>query len=132
MEGDHLIVDSLLEALPGVLAIYRFGSAATGETHGGSDVDLAVLPSAPVDSIVRWDAQETLALSLRRPVDLVDLLAASTVMRMQVVKDGVILYDASPGKRRMFETMVFSSYARLNEERAAILRRVMEEGKAYG
>jgi predicted nucleotidyltransferase len=44
-----------------------------GGTNEDSDLDLAILPPRPLDNRDRWDLQETLAVELRRDVDLVDL-----------------------------------------------------------
>jgi hypothetical protein len=80
----------------------------------------------------RFTLQEDLALALGRAVDLVDLMAAATVMRMQVVSGGLPIgvFDG-PAKER-FETYVYSAYARLNEERRAILEQVRREGTIHG
>jgi len=129
---DALVVEILRGALPDVAAIYRFGSTATGQAGKGSDVDVAVLPAAPLEPISRWNLQEGLALGLHRPVDLVDLLGASTVMRMQVLESAILLFDSDPATRLRFETAACSGYARLNEERRAILDQVRREGTVYG
>jgi len=49
LSGDQLrsTSDLLRNRLPGIQAIYLFGSTATGESHADSDVDLAVLGSVP-------------------------------------------------------------------------------------
>jgi len=39
---DGLVIETLRGALPDVVAIYRFGSTATGQAVRGSDVDVAV------------------------------------------------------------------------------------------
>jgi len=44
---DDLVVETLRGALPDVVAIYRFGSTATGQAVRDSDGDIAVLPAAP-------------------------------------------------------------------------------------
>lgn len=129
---DDLVIETLRGALPGVVAIYRFGSTATGQAGRDSDVDIAVLPSAPLDPAFRFDLQETLAVALHRSVDLVDLLRASTVMRMQVLESAVLLFEHETAARLRFETAACSSYARLNEERRAILEQVRKEGTVYG
>ena len=132
MKDDDLIIETLRGALPDVVAIYRFGSTATGQAVRDSDVDIAVLPAAPLESSFRWDLQERLAVSLHRPVDLVDLLQASTVMRMQVLESAILLFERDPAVRLRFETAACSGYARLNEERRAILDQVRREGTVYG
>lgn len=129
---DERLVTLLREALPDLLAIYRFGSTATGMTVRESDLDLAVLPAAPLDPVRRWDLQEHLAMSLHVPVDLVDLLSASTVMRMQVLQGSILLFESDGAARERFETVAYSSYARLNEERREILEQVKREGAVYG
>jgi len=132
VKDDDLIIETLRGALPDVVAIYRFGSTATGQAVRDSDVDIAVLPAAPLESSFRWDLQERLAVSLHRPVDLVDLLQASTVMRMQVLESAILLFERDPAVRLRFETAACSGYARLNEERRAILDQVRREGTVYG
>ena len=125
---DQQAVRLIREAMPDVVAAYRFGSSATGGFRAESDVDLAFLGRKPLAPVERFLLQEGLANALRRDVDLVDLLAASTVMRMQVVSRGHPIFDGSPGERRRFETYVFSSYARLNEERRALLDQIRRDG----
>lgn len=129
---DDLIIGTLRDALPDVVAIYRFGSTATGQAGKESDVDIAVLPAAPLEPTFRWNLQERLAVELHRSVDLVDLLQASTVMRMKVLETAVLLFDRDPAARLRFETAACSGYARLNEERRAILDQVRREGTVYG
>lgn len=93
---------------------------------------MAVLPASRLSSTARFDVQERLAASLGRDVDLVDLTSATPVMAMQVVGHGRLLYDRDPERRGRFEDRVFSAYARLNEERRAILDRIASEGSVYG
>lgn len=129
---DDLVIEALRKALPDLVAIYRFGSTATGQAVPGSDVDIAVLPSSPLDPAFRFDLQETLAVALHRSVDLVDLLQASTVMRTQVLESAVLLFERDTAARLRFETAACSAYARLNEERRAILDQIRKEGTVYG
>ncbi|GMU64305.1 MAG: hypothetical protein AMXMBFR36_05790 [Acidobacteriota bacterium] len=129
---DARIASRLAAALPGLVAVYRFGSTAAGTERAGSDVDLAVLAEGPVDAGRRFDLQEELATELGRDVDLVDLGRASTVLAVEVVGRGELLLDADPARRGAFEDLALSSYARLNEERRAILERVAAEGTVHG
>ena len=122
----------LRAALPGLQALYLFGSAASGEARPGSDLDLALLADRPLAADERFDLEQDLALLLGREVDLVDLLAASTVMRMQVISTGRLLWEANRYRRELFEVTVYSAYARLNEERRGILEDIRREGRVYG
>ncbi len=129
---DQEALEILREAVPGLLAVYRFGSTSAAMAGPESDVDLAVLARTRLDAVARFELQDRLASVLRRPVDLVDLRAASTVMAMQVVGAGTVLYESDPAERARFEDLTFSLYARLNEERRGILDRIAREGTVYG
>lgn len=129
---DARAVEVVLSAFPMVIAVYRFGSSVTGSARPDSDIDLAILADHPLPPIERFDLQERLAGALHRAVDLVDLRSASTVMASQVVTTGVLIHDGVPASRGAFEDHVYSAYARLNEERRAILDRVASEGTVYG
>lgn len=129
---EEAITALISEAIPDVTAVYVFGSEAAGDATAESDVDLAVLGPAALDSYPRWRLQESLASRLRRDVDLVDLRAASSVMRAQIVATGRVLLDLDPAARAHFEALALSDYARLNEERKAILDDIRERGTIYG
>lgn len=120
------------DAVPDVIAVYHFGSTVTGGTHRGSDVDLAFLAPQPLDPVRRFQLQERLAVALRCDVDLVDLCTASTVMRMQVIAHGRALAVFDTVAQTRFEDYTYSAYARLNEERRAILEQVRREGTIHG
>ena len=131
-EQDAVVVAVLRRALPELVAVYRFGSSATGTQGPDSDIDLAVLSPGRLAPRARFDLQEDIAAALRRPVDLVDLRAASSVMAIQVVSTGELLFDADPEARGRFEDFTYGIYARFNEERRGILQRISREGTVYG
>jgi predicted nucleotidyltransferase len=122
---------TLLHHLPDAIALYRFGSWGTVYQRPDSDIDLAVLPSVRLAPLQRWELGQALARVLYRDVDLVDLRAASTVLRAQVIAYGERLYCGDPFACETFENYVFASYARLNEERGAILRDIRQRGQVY-
>jgi predicted nucleotidyltransferase len=115
-----------------VIAVHRFGSSAEGPLRAGSDLDDAVLARRPLEPMERFELQEDLALALGRSVDLVDLRRASVVMRMQVIAGARVLASYDPVEQERFEITVYSSYARLNEERRDILTQIMEERSVFG
>ena len=131
-QEDRVAVATIRSVVPGLVAIYRFGSSVSSEHSPGSDVDLAVLAAAPIDPLLRFDLQERLAAALRRSVDLVDLRTASPVMAIQVIGKGRLLLDNDASARGRFEDLTYGVYARLNEERRGILERVAAEGTVYG
>lgn len=121
----------LTERVPGLVCVVLFGSSATGTAGPESDLDLAVLAARPLGPLERFDVQEAVAARVGRDVDLVDLRAASTVMQAQIVSTGRVVLDTDPDERARFETVVYSSYAMLNEERAGILADVAARGTVY-
>ena len=129
---DAAAVATIRAALLGVQAVSLFGSTVTGTSTPGSDLDLAILCPRSLDPLLRFGLQERLASTLGRPVDLVDVRAASPVMAMQVVATGRLLLDADPEARGLFEDRTLGAYARLNEERRGILQRIATEGTVYG
>ena len=126
------VVDTLSEAVPDLIAVYLFGSAAQGQRHQESDVDVAMLAAQPLSPETRWTLQEHLADQLHADVDLVDLRAASTVMRAQVFASDIVLYEADTTTRQRFEMHALAMYADLNETRAALLEDIHQRGRVYG
>ncbi|MEK6533666.1 MAG: nucleotidyltransferase domain-containing protein [Nitrospirota bacterium] len=129
---DPALIEYLRKSVPELIALYRFGSQAKGTARPDSDVDLAVLTRNPIPAMRRFELAQELAIQLHREVDLVDLRSASTVMRMQVVSTGECLNAPNESARREFEMYAYSDYARLNEERRDILKRIAESGVVYG
>jgi len=125
-------IDLIRKAVPETAAIYLFGSRARGDDNDASDVDLAFLARNPLDAVSRFDLKECIAGILHTSVDLVDLRAASSVMRVQVLEHGVLLYERDPTEVAHFEAGALSAYARLNEERRGILEDIRRSGHVLG
>lgn len=125
------IVDTLRRAIPDLQAVYLFGSAARGDEGKGSDVDLAVLCPRKLAPALRWDLTGQLASLANRDVDLVDLRSASTVLRVNVLADGQLLYDGAPYERALFEATACADYTRLQDERRPILEQIVKDRRVY-
>lgn len=125
-------IDELKGKFPGLVAVYRFGSFGTDYERPDSDLDLAVYAGAPLPVVGLWGAAQELAAVVGRDVDIVDLATASTVMRSQVIHGGERIYCADGPACETFENYVYSSYARLNEERREILQDILRRGSVYG
>jgi predicted nucleotidyltransferase len=130
--NDNALIEFARQAIPDLVALYRFGSQTRRNIRPESDVDLAVLARNPIPALRRFELAQELAAQLHRDVDLVDLRTASTVMRMQVISTGECLAAPEEAARREFEMYAYSDYARLNEERREILKRVRASGMIYG
>jgi hypothetical protein len=51
---------------------------------------------------------------------------------VQVIAGGTLLFEGDGEARGRFEDRALGDYARLNEERRAILERIAREGTVYG
>jgi predicted nucleotidyltransferase len=50
---EESFVSTLIELVPGCLAIYRFGTFGTKAQRHDSDIDIAILPPKPLGSLIR-------------------------------------------------------------------------------
>lgn len=116
----QIIVDLLMQAIPSLKLIYLFGSHASGTATKTSDIDIAMLAQQPIDNVQRFELAQLLAITLDCDVDLVDLLNASTVMQMQIVTTGQLLYGDSDTDLA-FSGQIYSMYGRLQEDRKDII-----------
>ena len=125
------IVRILQEQIPGLLAIYAFGSRVQGTSGKDSDLDLAVLVAGYAEPVALWKLSGELAELAGCPVDLLDLRAASTVMQHQVLTGGQRWWakDAQAG---LFEAAMLSEKTALDAARAGLLSDIQKGGKVYG
>lgn len=119
------------EQMPEVRLVYLFGSRATGTSNNDSDWDIALLDATKLAAPSKWQLSSDLANRLNADVDLVDLREASTVLKMQVVESGQLLFDAGDFAPD-FETCVLSMYGNLQEARADIVDNFVRYVKKKG
>jgi uncharacterized protein len=124
--------DLLRARVAGLRVVWLFGSHARGDAHAESDVDLAVLADAPLGAeacfALRTDLEDLIGVD----VDLIDLLTADDVLRVQAIEHGRCLFERSATDRARFEMHALSRYAHLNEERRGILEDVARRGSIRG
>ena len=76
----------------GILLAFFFGSFASKRMRPSSDVDVGILFKTVPDIYAKNDVIEELSSILEREVDLTVLNQASPVLKMQVLKNGILLY----------------------------------------
>ncbi len=132
MERDFRPVVALLrENIPGLVALYQFGSAVAGGERPDSDIDLAFLAEEALDPVRRFTLASQAARMLGREVDLVELRRADPVLLAQVIGGGRLLDCANPGQVAAFETTALARYCALNEERRELLADIQARGRIY-
>ena len=125
------LIDLLQQQVPGLLAVYAFGSRVQGTSGPESDLDLAVLVAGYADPLLLWRLSGPLADLAGCPVDLLDLRATSTVMQYQVLTTGERWWakDVQVG---VWEAAMLSEKTELDTARAALLADIQKEGRVYG
>lgn len=126
------VVRVLRGAVPGLQLVMLFGSHARGDATSSSDVDVAVLASAPLEPALLDDLREALERALRSDVHLIDLRTASTVFRHQITHHGEVLHSDGSANVEQFLDFALRDYVRLNEERAGIIADIRERGRVHG
>ncbi len=105
----------LLAAKPEICFAYIFGSVAKGTAGKLSDIDIAIfvdpLHKMPMTGYgYKSELSVELKSVLAREVDLVLLNDASTVLKYQVLKNGVLAYCRSDVERRDFHENTVKKY----------------------
>jgi predicted nucleotidyltransferase len=77
---------TLLEAEPGILLAFVFGSVAAGTARPDSDIDVAVLKNHPLSTTENTELIEKIAELTGRPVDLIDLRTVGEPLLGEIFK----------------------------------------------
>ena len=120
-----------------VLALYLFGSYASGRPGPLSDVDLAVLfePSVPRDRYTERRIAlfgRAAAVVQTDAIDLVVLNTAPPLLTYQVLRGGVLLYEKDSTLRARFAALAIRRYLdfepTLDRCQKATLARIARDG----
>ncbi|SFA81039.1 type VII toxin-antitoxin system MntA family adenylyltransferase antitoxin [Clostridium frigidicarnis] len=91
---------------------YIFGSLAKNKANNMSDIDIAVMFNEKFnplqDAIVRGEIVEEVKFKFNMPCDVVSLNKASTIMKYNVVQEGVVIIDDN--SRADFESLALREY----------------------
>ena len=112
-----------------VQAVYLFGSHATGHTHPGSDLDLAIVPRHPIEPAQKLAMFADLARHGFCEVDLVFLDTDDIVLKYEAVRLNRVVYQTEDFERGTLYSRVVRQYLDflhyLNVQRAAYKRRLL-------
>ncbi len=108
----------------GCRLLVLFGSAARPGAPAPRDVDLAVLAEGRLDTV---ELTNRLIRALGfQAVDLADLSHADPLLMMLVARDGVPLYESSPGEFDRFASLAVRRYADTRKFRAVEAQEVRD------
>ena len=117
---EQKLIDFIKQKLPDLEILYLFGSYAKGNQTDKSDLDLAFSCGIKMNNIERWQLAEDIAAFVDCDVDLIDLMATSTVMAYQIATTGKLLYSKNR-QHDWFVMTTMSMYQHLQDERRCIL-----------
>jgi uncharacterized protein YutE (UPF0331/DUF86 family)/predicted nucleotidyltransferase len=123
----------VFQSYPAIQAVYLFGSRATGKTHPGSDLDIAIVPG---DNGVRNQKLNILTDLARLGIDNIDLVFLDTedlVLKYEAVKHNHLIYQKEPFSRGEMYSKVVRQYLDfepyLKVQREAYKRRLCNDNK---
>lgn len=82
-----------------IVAIYVFGSIATGRDRTGSDIDIAIMVRDSIGGMERVQLETSLSNLLRKDVDLIIFGDATPLLRHQILNDGYLVFENDPKER---------------------------------
>lgn len=130
-------LDAILKRLTSELlglapvAIYLFGSQATGEVRPDSDIDLAVLlpEGKELSAPERFDIIDRLQRIANRQVDLVVVNAVRLPLQFEIIHTGRVLYESSFDARTDAEDIIVRDYLDLKPMYEQNFREILEAAK---
>lgn len=113
------VMETLEQAFPDrrFFGVWLHGSHARGEANPRSDVDLAVLADRRLDPIAVGMAATRLERVAGTRVDLVDLRAASGLLRVMATHEGRLLAAPNRFEADLFATHAISDHAAFGPNR---------------
>jgi len=115
---------------PEAALVFVFGSAASGKMTEESDVDIGVLFDAPSDFFKISSLKSELNTILKREIDIADLNSAGPVLKMQVLKNGVLVYVKDKKVYNRYYVDTLNQYDDLKETRKGCERSILK-GRIY-
>ena len=110
-----------------ILLVFVFGSFAIGRITSHSDIDIALLFERPADVDETNRLRDELTGFLHREADVIVLNSASPILRMQVLKTGVLVFSKTRQHFHQFFVDTVNQYDDLKQIRKSceenILRR---------
>lgn len=82
-----------------IVAIYMFGSTATGRYRNGSDIDIAIMIRGSMDGMERVQLETWLSNLLERDVDLIIFGDANPLLQHQILKYGRLVFESDSKER---------------------------------
>lgn len=110
---------------------FLFGSSVKGYFTKESDIDIAVLFDKKPDLNEVFELKEKLESILKRDVDLAILNGASPILKMQVLKNGILIFKRDDKVYNKFFVDTINQYDDLKRVRKVCEDNILK-GRVYG
>lgn len=115
----------------GVLLVFFFGSAAGGNMTKDSDIDIGILFEHPPPVVFEINhLAGELSAMLKREIDISVLNSASPILKMQVLKNGVLVFAKDKKPYYQFYVDTINQYDDLKRTRKICEDNVLK-GRIY-
>lgn len=110
--SDYLktISNDIVAEFPSILVIYLFGSHAVGTASPESDVDIAVFTDGSEGTMMDLELGLFLQQQLNRPVDVVMMRTASAVLKYEVLRCKIRIFEKDPELRAVLEVKALREF----------------------
>lgn len=125
------IIHTAVHFLPGIQAIYLFGSHAHSKARADSDVDIAFFGTDKYTQEESIHLCLLLSSQLNKDFDCIDLKNTNTAFATHIIDSGILIYGPDKNKITSFEMTLLSMYAHLSEERKDIIDDIIKRGSIY-
>ena len=129
---------NMLVSFYNIKLLYVFGSYAKNKSNRKSDLDIAILLEDGYNPTIKLNIiGELVDIFNRDDVDLVILNNANPVLKHQIIKHGIVLYEESEETKVHFEVRVLKEYMDMEHFRKTQMKYVKEwfhalgDGKTY-
>ncbi len=112
------------------LLVFLFGSAASGEMAEESDIDIGILFENQPDVYEINELKSELNAIFKRDIDIADLNSASPILKMQVLKNGVLVFTKDKKIYNQFYVDTINQYDDLKQTRKTCEDNILK-GRIY-
>ncbi len=130
MEGIIKIFKKYFNNKADVYLIFIFGSSVKGHLTEESDVDVAILFKELPDLYAINQIRDELSNLIKREVDVVVLNNSSPIIRMQILKNGILLINKKKAIYNDFFVRTVKEYDDLKRVRKEIENNILK-GRIY-
>ena len=126
----HVKIKNTLSRYSDIAFVFLFGSYARGNVTESSDADIAILFLSPPDFYKITELKQELSKALKTEVDILVLNNASVIVKMQVLKHGILLITNNDKMYNEFFVDTVKKYDDLKRTRKEIEDNILK-GKMY-